>query len=235
MRIELKIIIFLSILIIFLTIFSTFYKTPQLTQGGKEIAPNINFIKNVSETTGIILANKPKLKNYIPNADLTFQYDGWLSQEDIPLEFKDEPIIQQTFGFKSNGFATNDEFKGRKGIVVLHPVDTNKPRYLETPEFLLPDSGFLVIGFANRGFGSSDDNVFKVYLIDTNKKLSIKIDEFVISGKDGWKDIAYPIKTLLSEFSNKKVKVRVEGWAGGQNIWMGEWGIIDYIDIVDSI
>jgi hypothetical protein len=235
---ELGVIGLLIILIItnLYVISSTEKVSSQLTSKIENLTQSSNTkSKTTFKTSGIILDTKPNLPNYISNSDFIFPESGWLSDEAIPPEYKNLTILKQTYGWKGNGYLTIDEMMGRKGIIYIHPISEGLPRYIETPEFLLPDSGFVVIGFANKedfGGRGHGDNVFKVYLIDTNKKLSIKIDEFVISNKDGWKDIAYPIKTLLSEFSNKKVKVRVESWAGGEYAWYGEWGIVDYIDVI---
>jgi hypothetical protein len=224
------------LLILIVTNFFIISKLSEISKFTQKITePLTTKPKPTFKTSGIILDNKPvSLPNYIINSDFIFPENGWLSNEAIPPEYQNETILQQTFGWKSNGYVKKDEM-GRKGVIFLHPVSETLPRYLETPEFLLPDSGFVVIGFANQeNFGGKGhgDNVFKVYVVDPNKGLSIKIDEFVISNQDGWKDIAYPIKTLLSEFSNKKIKIRVEGWSGGEYPWYGEWGVVDYIDVI---
>ncbi|MEM5809635.1 MAG: hypothetical protein QW156_01945 [Candidatus Aenigmatarchaeota archaeon] len=190
-------------------------------------------------TSGIILDSKPNLPSYLPNSDFIFSKSAWLSNENIPPGLP-EVVVEQTFGWKSNGYVEMDEKPdGRAGIVILHPVSENMPRYIETKEFVLPSSGYILIGFANlagklsyAGDGNAD-NLFKVYVIDSNTGFRIKIDEFVISPEDGWKDIAYPISEIAKDLSGKKVKIRVEGWAGGpKNLWWGEWGAIDYIDVI---
>jgi hypothetical protein len=102
----------------------------------------------------------------------------------------------------------------------------------------LPRNGFIVIGFSNLAGKLSyaepclrgrADNGFLVYIVKDDEKFLL--DEFVLSASEGWKDVAYSIKDL-SNFHGSEIKIRIESWAGGDLPWCGEWGAIDYVDVV---
>jgi hypothetical protein len=167
-----------------------------------------------------ILNSKPVIRNYIENADLIYPL----------ISLKD---------WQLNGFVeVYENTTKRSGIVILHPLSINEPRYIETPYFVLPRNGFIVIGFSNLAgklsyakpcLQGQADNGFLVYIVKDGEKFLL--DEFVLSASEGWKDVAYSIKDL-SNFHGSEIKIRIESWAGGDLSWCGEWGAIDYIDVV---
>lgn len=187
---------------------------------------------------GTVLKEKPRLPGYVVNSDLIFSEDGWFSEEMIPAEESTLGVLEDTFGWKSNGFLkVNEDSSDRGGIAVIHPISRDVPGYLETPEFVLPPDGYIIIGFANvnsylMGGKKETDNIFKVYVTTYDKgvKTKTKIDQFLIMEKDGWRDIEYPISEFEAE--GTRATIRVEAWAGGRDRWWGEWGGVDYIDVI---
>ncbi|MEO0301800.1 MAG: hypothetical protein ABIM98_07505 [candidate division WOR-3 bacterium] len=189
-----------------------------------------------------VLKNKPVLSEYIPRSDLTLEEGGWFSKEGIPPTEVNYSLINNTYGWKSNGWLElRNNTPNRKGIAVIHPINIKIPRYIETPEFVVPSYGNLVIGLANGNcnldvsylncIDRNLDNIFRIYVVDEEGNVIAKVDELTVKAGDGWLDIMYPIQSLKIK-PGTKAKIRVESWAGGNELWNGEFGIVDYIDIL---
>jgi len=190
---------------------------------------------------GMILPEKPSLPGHIPNSDLFFASDGFISSENLPSNSPKE-FVKDTMGWKGDAWWSEQtqEIDGRNGFLVSHPFSKDKCRYVETPKFTLPADGYVIIGLAN-GEGKLDytgsnpemaDNVFKIYLVDVKRNIKFPLDAVTISSEDGWKDIAYEI-SKLEIFKESEIQIRVENCAGGKlHPYWGEWGVIDYIDVI---
>jgi hypothetical protein len=165
-----------------------------------------------------------------------FQEKGYLSEEDREKEY---PVIHQA-DWKSNGFAGPGwPSLGREGIVLLHPPSTTKSAYLQQRIYLPNTSSnyYLVLGIANIakmefGMVGCEDNIFRVYLQPTEEEKSYKILEREVNADEGWMDLGIDI----SPFKGKELIVRVESVAGGRcREWYGEYGAVDYIDILTNL
>jgi hypothetical protein len=182
-----------------------------------------------------VLSEKPRLSGeIIKNPDFIYSGEGWFSDEDptSPFIF----LKRDKIDWKSNGRYLNGTFQERTGLVILHPVNKTKGRYVEQTVFLPSrKKHYLVFGLQNAANYISptdcSDNIFKVSIIDETKKEEKVIFYESINANDGWKDFCVDI----SDFAGKNVTVKLEGLAGGPcGDWKGEWGEVDYIDILSE-
>lgn len=182
------------------------------------------------------LAEKPSLQSTIvSNAELAFDTNGWISptSEDLLLA---PGQIKDVGAWKGNVYYSIDSttLGIDESIIIAHPISESEPRYLEQSVFL-PDKKdlYLVIGIRNAGKKTSSaectDNVFVVVLKDENGTRDM-LAEIIAEDTGEWLHYALDI----SRFQNKKMALRLESWAGGPcDTWNGEWGLIDYIDVID--
>jgi hypothetical protein len=146
-------------------------------------------------------------------------------------------VKRDSIDWKSNGKYFIGPYQGRMGVVLLHPVNKTKGRYIEQTVFLpyLPFLGkyYLVLGVQNAANYISptdcSDNIFRVIIRDESRNVEKIIFERVVNAEEGWKDFCIDI----SDFANKNITIRLESLAGGPcGDWKGEWGEVDYIDIL---
>jgi hypothetical protein len=182
-----------------------------------------------------VLSSKPTLSGkIIKNPDFKYSSEGWLSNEDAETSVF---VKRDTIDWRSNGKYFIGPFQGREGIVLLHPVNKTKGRYVEQTVYLPPLSLFgkyyLVFGIQNAANYISptdcSDNIFRIVIRDESNKKIETIFERVMNAEEGWKDFCVDI----SDFANKNITIRLESLAGGPcGDWKGEWGEVDYIDIL---
>lgn len=183
----------------------------------------------------VSLSKKPILEGkFVSNPDFNFsKYARWLPQSTIPEGYTYRERLNET-SWKGDGFVVRylDE---RYSVVIIHPVDVQTGRYVEQTVFL-PKNGknyYLVFGISNRadtlGPTECSDNIFKLVVIDKHTNKTYTLFQESINSKEGWKDFAIDI----SKFAGKEITIRLESLAGGPcGDWHGEWGTVDYIDIL---
>jgi len=125
----------------------------------------------------------------------------------------------------------------RRGIVIIHPVSINESRYIQQVVVLPPKENLKLEVSATDVAGKflfaqgngCDDVGMRINLIVENQ--SINLGDTAINAKEGWKNFSFN----LSQWSGKKVTVRVESYAGGPcGSWQGEWLGIDFVRIVEN-
>jgi|GEM_PF-4257311 len=130
---------------------------------------------------------------------------------------------------------------GREGVIWIHPVDVNKPRWIETTAELNTNAKkiTLVVGLANingkviYAYPPVDcaDNGFKIKIFDLNDNTEKVLYDGIVSDKDKWVDLSFDV----TEYKNHKIKIRIEGYAGGPcGNWFGEHAAVDYVDILEE-
>jgi len=190
------------------------------------------------------LTSKPTLLGtYIKNPDIIHSAAGFLS---LSPGVSPNDLLPSSSDWKGTAFVGYSiaPLGGRKGIAIIHPVDTKTGRFIEQETYLPPGKYKLVFGIADvadmfppevlqsgiGGFaGNCADVGIKVIVTDLEKgKDYIVFDKIIRNGR--WYDYSLD---LSSYFSNKRIKVRVESYAAdkGCGIWNGEWAAVDYIDI----
>ena len=209
---------------------------PPLMENLKEIKNKIEFlskeVKDVKENIRHLptfYLFKPKSCFLFSNCELLLNLS--LGKRTIPLE--------KYFGFLRGEAVYLNKLGNSQGVLMLHPIDRLVPRVIETKYFELPKKGFILIRLGNAAWltepgtctQSYYDNVFKIYLI-TEGGEEINLFDGVVKCKDGWKLIGIPTENLKLLLGGEKVKIRIESWAGGDDNWNGERGVIDYIDVV---
>lgn len=182
------------------------------------------------------LTEKPSLQSVIvSNAELVFNESGWISptSEDLLLA---PGRIKDTGSWKGNAYYSIDSttLGIDESIIIAHPISETEPRYLEQDIFL-PDKKdlYVVIGIRNVGKKTSSaectDNIFIVVVKDENGTRDI-LAEIIVEDTGEWLHYALDV----SRFQGNKVTLRLESWAGGPcDTWNGEWGLVDYIDVID--
>lgn len=182
------------------------------------------------------LTEKPSIQSVIvSNAELVFNESGWISptSEDLLLA---PGRIKDTGSWKGNAYYSIDSttLGIDESIIIAHPISETEPRYLEQDIFL-PDKKdlYVVIGIRNVGKKTSSaectDNIFIVVVKDENGTRDI-LAEIIVEDTGEWLHYALDV----SRFQGKKVTLRLESWAGGPcDTWNGEWGLVDYIDVID--
>ena len=182
-----------------------------------------------------ILEEKPTLVGkIIKNPDLIFS---------VPSEFRNKKIafynLTDTAGWSCDGSYYRGSIGGREGIVNIHPWDLKKGKYLEQEVFLPSGKRYVLnLGVADvagrvyyAGPTHCDDVGIRVIIRDLENKSEDVIFDTVVNSLDGWRDFSI---WLGSRYSGKRIKVRVESYAGGPcGDWAGEWAAVDYVDIIE--
>ena len=182
------------------------------------------------------LSSKPNLEETIvKNPDISFP-GHWGSF------FKDYIIVDEATGNKnnqsdwhSNGWYTDSEIWGRKGIVILDPVDPIQGRFIKQHVYLLKGSYTLLLGIANIAGSYPDLNSsgcdevgFRVKTYNYyNKKENLLLDT-IVNSKEKWKDLSINFKTE----SDGETILMVESYHGGHCDSLTDWAAIDYLDIL---
>jgi hypothetical protein len=190
------------------------------------------------------LTSKPTLLGtYIKNPDIIHSAAGFLS---LSPGVSPNDLLPSSSDWKGTAFVgySITPLGGRKGIAIIHPVDTKTGRFIEQETYLPSGKYKLVFGIADvadmfppevlqsgiGGFvGNCSDVGIKIIVSDLQKgKDYVVFDKVIRNGK--WYDYSVD---LSSYFSNKRIKVRAESYAAdkGCGIWNGEWAAVDYIDI----
>jgi len=219
---QLTILLIIMILILATVIFflSQLLKVPEIT----------------SEQQIFELVQKPPLQSKIvSNADLIFNQSGWFGSRPADI-LRVNLTLPDTGAWKGNGLYIN--YSSRlvlEDIIILHPISEYEPRYLEQTIYLPNEKKlFLILGLRNAGMIATNatctDSIFKVFLTDINRQVTNKLTEFVVEDKGELTHYAVDI----SQYKNRPVTIRLESWAGGYcGIWNGEFGIVDYIDVIN--
>jgi len=184
-----------------------------------------------------ILAEKPDLSgSVISNPDLIYDDYGCIGGSQ-PGDACSRFLEIDTWD--GNGFYDNDTIDGRFGYIVLHPIDEETPRYMETALEVPEGDSKLVVGASNivgKVTYTSDDyidsEVYDVFLnvvVADSSTGNVYSDSTVLYGDDGWKDIQYD----MSGFSGREVTIRIEGFdEDSYENWAGEWAAVDYVGLI---
>jgi hypothetical protein len=141
---------------------------------------------------------------------------------------------------ESNGYYVYGPVDNEYGMIVLHPISKDLPRYLGT-YVLLNDTNktyTLQIKVANIAgkinFASPtdcNDNVFEIYLSDFSNGDTHTIDKVTVNSQDGWVYKEYN----LNNYKGKIYYLQILGKAGGScGNWKGEWGAVGYLNIKEG-
>ncbi|MBI4177283.1 MAG: hypothetical protein HY516_02855 [Candidatus Aenigmarchaeota archaeon] len=132
-------------------------------------------------------------------------------------------------------FWTNRSIDGRQGIVLLHPVSTTQPRYMENKFNLVAGNKYkLQVASANVAGKAPFANATRcddsIIALSAKSGENEKRREFVVNSNDGW--VLFSID--ISEFAGSETVVRVSGVSGGPcGDWNGEWSAVDMVEIVN--
>ncbi len=149
----------------------------------------------------------------------------------------DFSTIQETRSWETADvklFWSNRSINGKQGIVILHPLSTTQPRYMEKKisltqgnNYKLQVVGANIAGKAPFANTTGCDDSFIVLSAETEKDM--KRQEFLVNSADGWSIFSMDI----SQFAGQETTVVVEGKAGGScGSWAGEWSAIDKLEII---
>lgn len=175
---------------------------------------------------------KPILSGEITtNPDFVYDNSGWF------IKGWDPELERLVVDWESDGWYENGTVDSRSNIIVLHPYDVEKGRYIQRTVYLPKGSYELVVGLANVAGKMPDakpagcnDVGFLIKIIDLRGKEWIISDEVIDSG-DGWVNLSFDI----TDFAKKTITIRVESYAGGPcGNWRAEWAAVDYIDIIET-
>lgn len=187
--------------------------------------------------SGIVLPGKPALSgSIVDNPDFNFTGYGWLYSPPAWRILADRTTFNESTRWEGTGWVSNSTYGGRTGIILMHPVTVSEGTYVnQTVVLPTGKTYYLVFGLANLAgyFGPTgcDDNIFKVSIIDANTGSTEVLFNGVLNAKDGWKD--YMIS--ISKYAGKEITIRVDSLAGGPcGMWAGEWGSLDYVDVLSS-
>lgn len=184
------------------------------------------------------LSQKPRLEGrFIKNPDFVYKGRGWLSSSGWSYPFI--LLKRNETDWRGNGWHENMTIDGRDNVIVIHPIDTKNGRFIEQEVYLPKGKSYrLLIGIANIASKifyaketGCDDVGIKVVIIDKDSGEKTEVFNTIVNSLDGWMDLAVDLR---NRFSGKKIIVRVESYAGGPcGNWRGEWGAVDYVDIVE--
>jgi len=137
--------------------------------------------------------------------------------------------------WQSNGYCFPGEIEGEKGAIIIHPISTDTPR-VAFQTFQVPKSARkLTIKVADVA-GKIPWNLkpcpecdvgFRIKITDLSNWSEHQLDDFVVVAKDGWITKTYDI----SNFSGKTVTLSIYAYAGGTDIWKGEWAAIGSVKL----
>ena len=135
--------------------------------------------------------------------------------------------------FFASGTCWDGVIKGEKGLIISHPLTKEVPSvFVITLGNITNDiNGFSFkaanIADALKPLGlpvvSGDTRI--VVIVDPRGDPAVLVDDFIISAEEGWVTKEYD----LTQFRGKVVDVYIYGFAGGRELWNGEWyGIGDF-------
>ena len=139
---------------------------------------------------------------------------------------------------ESNGYYIYGPVDGDYGIIILHPISKNLPRYLGTyinlnntnKNYTLQIKVANIAGkvsFANSS--NCNDNIFEIYLSDIFSSGDvILIDRITANSKDGWIYKEYNLNGYRGNWYYLEILSTAGGPCGN---WNGEWGAIGYLNI----
>ena len=175
---------------------------------------------NVDESSLSIVSSNP---------DIIYTREKW--PQDDGCFFYELP--QHFWGsWYSDGYYYNNPIpqnSNNKGIVIIHPFNPSKPRFLAQNISLIDDVHVLVVeignvvGHFNVSCGNSDA-IFKIKVLDIDKKTEATVYEDIVKESDGWKTVAI----VMHPYSGRNITFKVEGHAGGpDSIWCGEYAAVN--------
>lgn len=175
----------------------------------------------------------PKEKGYFMVPDLIF------GKNDKPFAYISEQENPDLL--ESNGYYVYGPVDNEYGVIVLHPISKDLPRYIGT-FILLNDTEktyILQIKVANIAgkisFAPStncNDNIFEVYLSDIfSSGDTYTLDKITVNSEDGWVYKEYN----LNDYKGKQLYLQILSKSGGPcGDWKGEWGAIGYLNVKEG-
>jgi hypothetical protein len=143
---------------------------------------------------------------------------------------------------ESNGYYMYGPIDGEYGVILLHPISKDLPRYLGTYIPLNDTKKSYVLqikvgNIAGKSYISPppitcNDNIFEIYLTDIfSSGDTYLIDRITVNTKDGWVYKEYS----LDDYKGKKLYLQILSKAGGPcGDWEGEFGAISYLNIQEK-
>ena len=137
--------------------------------------------------------------------------------------------------WRSNGYCYAGTIDGETGVIVIHPLTRTMGRFI-SQQFIMPsDARILKIKVANvAGKTPWDtkpcpicDSGVRIDLTDLTNWSEHPLDDFIVTAKDGWIVKSYNI----SQFAGKPVILSIYSYAGGTNLWNGEWTAVSSVTI----
>lgn len=172
-------------------------------------------------------------KSQFINPDLIF---GNKNKPFIYLNYEENPDF-----IESNGFYVYGPVDEDYGIIVLHPISRDIPRYLGT-FLLLNDTNkryILQIKVGNIAGKISfaeptqcNDNIFEILLSDIFESGdTYLLEKIEVNSNDGWVYKEYDLTNL----KGKNYYLVILSKAGGKcGNWNGEWGAVSYLNLKEE-
>ena len=138
------------------------------------------------------------------------------------------------FGDNGAAYNLNKNFRGRTGVVAVHPQLDKTKTFITQRVYLEPGYKYaLKVAVADiagwipetDGICECMDGILKIKVLDSSTGQEEMLLDCVLDSRDDWQDFSFDI----SKYAGKTINITAEGHVGGPcGDWCGEWVALDY-------